>query len=254
MDGRLLGSQRHTRLGGHGDVTPNPVISFGGGDAFAFASYIPLQNTISTDPKGWGGGIEIGYNRAFGRFVFGVVTDYSWLNISGTGSQISTTPVAGFPGFSVNSMLTTREALTTFGTVRGKAGYVLPLGNRNGSVLLYGTGGFAYGHAASDFAVSQTVAPFGIPAFTPSWGSGSATLTGWTGGGGVDWACGHGLRLGLEYLHYDLGTLDNPARTIWGINAAGTTFSATNVNPSAEFKGNMLRLRGTWNLGQPLKF
>jgi hypothetical protein len=71
--------------GRHGDFTPNPVIGLGGGDAFAFASYIPLQSTVSTDPKGWGGGIEIGYNRAFGRFVFGVVTDYSWLNISGSG-------------------------------------------------------------------------------------------------------------------------------------------------------------------------
>ena len=74
----------------------------------------------------------------------------------------------GAAGFGMTTNVTARERLDNLGTVRARLG-VTPLP----TLLLYGTGGFAYGHASSDVSVSEfETGPFcstGI-AFTPSSG------------------------------------------------------------------------------------
>lgn len=138
-------------------------------------------------PAGAVGGLQAGYNFQFASpFVLGIETDLSLSGISG-GS------------FGVDY----------FGTVRARLGWAID------RVLIYGTGGFAYGQGNLDF--------FGL--------SSSATQTGWTLGAGAEFALDRNWSARAEYLYVDLGsatfpTLVGPVST--GIDAnilrAGVNF------------------------------
>ena len=69
--------------------------------------------------------------------------------------------------------------LSWFGTVRGRVGYLI-----TPTLLIYGTGGFAYGQV-------------------DAWGLAS-TNTGWTAGGGVEWMFAPHWSAKVEYLYVDL--------------------------------------------------
>jgi outer membrane immunogenic protein len=113
--------------------------------------------------------------------------------------------------------------------------------------LLYVTGGLALGRASSGIDVSQfetgPTCP-GAISFTPSSGSRSSTLTGWTAGGGGEWAFAPNLSVKAEYLHYDLGTMHYSASQITDISCppASTPFASVGLAPSAEFKGDLVRM------------
>jgi outer membrane immunogenic protein len=88
-------------------------------------------------------GLQGGYNWQFDRsWLVGIEADYDWARIRGSGT--SAFFLNGLPStFQVN------QDITSFGTVRGRVGWlVIP------TLLVYGTGGFAYGHVTE----SQTVA------------------------------------------------------------------------------------------------
>jgi len=72
------------------------------------------------DPGGFAGGVTVGYNWQSGQFVYGVEGDIDWSSADDTsGGNTFSTP--------------------WYGTVRGRLGYGMS------NVLLYGTGGFAFG-------------------------------------------------------------------------------------------------------------
>ena len=89
------------------------------------------------------------------------------------------------------------------GTVRGRIGYAFD------AILLYGTGGFAYGGASNS---TSFLNPAGIQTYH---GNSSSTRAGYAVGGGVEYAVssqplvqlshGGSVTLRLEYLRYELG-------------------------------------------------
>lgn len=146
-------------------------------------------------PSGFGfrqsgiiGGIGIGYNYQLNALVLGVETDFQGANVDDT----ITTATSGVPGF-VSGAFSSSQDLRWLGTVRGRIGYAWD------RVLLYATGGFAYGRVDYDlnFAFSATNDFHTISA--------SRTETGWTVGGGVEWAHWDHWSVKLEYLYVDLG-------------------------------------------------
>ncbi len=92
-----------------------------------------------------------------------------------------------------------RSKIENFGTVRGRLGYAFD------NVLVYGTGGWAWGHANS--TVQITCLGPGCPGASlfPTTTLPSATVSfnpnGWTAGGGVEWAFLPNWTLRAEYLH-----------------------------------------------------
>ena len=105
------------------------------------------------NPHGVAGGVQGGYNFQTGQFVFGAETDFQ-------GSAAEDTFAAS------------KFANPWFGTVRGRAGYAL------NNVLLYGTGGMAYGGGRGQAVPGASeshvhlgwAAGLGIEVgFTPSW-------------------------------------------------------------------------------------
>ncbi len=163
--------------------------------------------TISNDMSGVLGGGQVGYNYQFNPWlVVGVEADVQASDVHSQGSAI-----AGGAGFipAANNLVyvTQNKSLDWFGTVRGRVGVTFP---GMPSLLVYGTGGFAYGNVvhsanASDF--------FPIGAVLVGAGSNyDDTKKGWTAGGGVEWfpftshALFKAFSVKLEYLYTDLGS------------------------------------------------
>ncbi len=125
------------------------------------------------------GGLQIGYNYQFSPlFVVGLETDFQGTSI---GSHSNNNWWGGAGG----------ESLPWFGTVRGRAGIAL-LDSR---LLIYGTGGFAYGEVHRPW----------------SWWSNNNNniRTGWTAGGGIEYAFLPNWSAKIEYLYTDLSNNNN---------------------------------------------
>lgn len=145
----------------------------------------------SPDAGGVIGGAQVGYNYQFPgtRFVVGVETDFMGADVNAWTTAVGS-PVAGT---NILPFVNTYQGLSWFGTVRGRVGYaVLP------SLLIYGAGGFAYGHVSNSYLIGYTNGFFDGAAR-------SDVNTGWAAGGGVEWAFMPNLSLRAEYLYVDLG-------------------------------------------------
>jgi outer membrane immunogenic protein len=155
----------------------NPVAITPGGALFVPPILTPGSSLTygRNQNEGFTGGGQIGYNWQLtpGQgVVFGVEADAQYLDFGNRrGSYILTgAPGAGFGNFvPTNGLLST---LDFFGTVRGRLGYAFD------RVLFYGTGGFAYATGDQGSRV----------AFQNFAGSRSDFVTGWTVGGGIEYA------------------------------------------------------------------
>lgn len=138
----------------------------------------------SLSPSGWYGGGQIGYNAQFNWLVLGLEADLQGADISD-----STTLSGGFSNVTTD--------IDWFSTLRGRIGYA------SGSTLVYFTGGWAFAD------LNQTI---NTPVVSMSQ---DGIETGYTVGGGVEWAISPNWSVKTEYLYVDLGeqTLSGPAGT-----------------------------------------
>jgi outer membrane immunogenic protein len=196
-------------------------------DAAAFGLHFP------TAPKGFLGGGTLGYNVQTGQFVWGVEADLSWANIKGTSSQGATAPLPFFPGLTTTSAGVAEQKIDAFGTLRARLGFT-PVDR----LLVYGTGGLAYGHVESNTNIAETTNT-GFVALTSAVGSASTWRGGWTVGAGLEYAFAPRWTAKAEYLYYDLGSLSyNSSST--ASDSVGP-FNTTGVTSTADFKGNIVR-------------
>ncbi|GJE29476.1 outer membrane protein [Methylobacterium organophilum] len=147
--------------------------------SFTDATYGTVTQS-KTDRGGFLGGGQIGYNYQFtpgAGFVVGVETD-----IQGTAFAKADAAYLGTtPYYTIGS------TLDYFGTVRGRVGYAFD------RVLIYGTGGFAYGGGSkSSYAASYTGT---LP---------SDFRTGYAFGGGFEYAFTEKLSAKIEALYVNL--------------------------------------------------
>jgi len=124
-------------------------------------------------------GGTVGYNYQIQNWVLGLEGDWDWANIKGSTNCPN-------PAFSCESKL------TSLGTLRGRVGMAV---GSTGNVLLYGTGGWAWGRLNI-----QTVHP------TVGTNGTSHTPNGYTVGGGVEWGFLPNWSAKLEYLYVGFGT------------------------------------------------
>jgi outer membrane immunogenic protein len=190
-----------------------------------------FPTSLSTDPKGVIGGGQIGYNwQASPNFVLGLEADIQGSGYKGTATAI---PVPG-PILFVPFATTVEQHSNWFGTVRGRAGFVA-----TPNLLIYGTGGLAYGQTEVSFNTAPTGFACG-PGFTCAAASSSTTRAGWTAGGGFEWMIVPHWSLKAEYLYVDLGTQSATSAT----TTAGPAFGFT---ASARFRENIARGGVNWH-------
>jgi outer membrane immunogenic protein len=186
-----------------------------------------FTTTGSSNLDGLVGGGQIGYNWQTQNWLWGLEAD-----IQGTGERGTrdlTCPIGlctpapvgalALPGPAVPATLT--QQIDWFGTVRARGGILV-----TPKVLLYATGGLAYGGVNS----SETIGGFGF--------SNTDTRVGYTVGAGIEGAIGGNWTARLEYLYLDLGRTSGSFATTIAALGGGTLTSAY----SSRVTDNVLRV------------
>ena len=260
-------------LANHGG-NAGPITTFGG---------TALANTAnsSVNQSGIVGGGQIGYNYQFYQnFVAGIEADIDGAGIRGNG---------GYSGASATSSLFRSHKWSTcrvgegacagvanrfydrtavgggtisantdyIGTVRGRLGWLA-----TPTLLLFGTGGLAYGGVSASSSDALNVSNSWIRSgnwsynsLSGSWnwansallsttaatGNYSDTLVGWTVGGGVEWMFMPGWSAKLEALYYDLGSVNFNSGPLAVYNSNGRLLAINVVNHSVNFDGVIAR-------------
>jgi len=122
-------------------------------------------NNNPARPSGFAGGIQAGYNFQSGPLVIGLEGD---LQLNGADNRFA---IWKFEN-------------PWFGTVRGRVGYAMD------NILLYGTGGLAFGTLRAETAAMQE----------------SHTSAGWTIGAGAEFGLTQNWSAKVEYLYVDLSS------------------------------------------------
>jgi outer membrane immunogenic protein len=201
------------------------------GNSFAAA----LTGQLNTRPHGFIGGGQIGYNYQTGAVVWGVEADFQGTGIKGSASAAANSvPIVGFVNNAVNAASTGSQKIDWFGTVRGRVGW-LP----TNPLLLYVTGGLAYGHVQTDVSFSENISLSPTSGATSA--ADSATRAGWTVGGGMEWMLASHWSVKGEYLYYDLGnvTLNSTLNTFDNLHILG---NAIGIQSVARYHGNIARI------------
>lgn len=139
---------------------------------------LPITDPFNLSGGLFGGTVGCNYQLA-PSWVIGIEDDLSWTNKTGSAFDL-----APFTTTSTNNI---RE--NWLDTLRGRVGY------SSGGWLFYATGGAAF--AGSTVAVNS---------LTAGSVSDSQTRTGWTVGGGIEWAFLANWSLKAEYLYADFGS------------------------------------------------
>ena len=198
---------------------------------------VAFAGTGSTKVDGIIGGGQIGYNWQFSpSWVFGLEAD-----IQGSGEKGDFAVCVGAVGCTVVG--TANYKLNWFGTVRGRLGVLA-----SDRVLLYVTGGLAYGEIESNYSLGFV----GFPAV--AFGT-KQTKAGFTVGGGIEGALGGNWTAKAEYLYVDLGsfgggtgafasaTSDNfPNTPSQGFNRLIDTTTAGTATVNNKFRDHIFRV------------
>lgn len=186
--------------------TSNPIGFFAAGAP----AVIDTTSPTTFKPTGFIGGFEAGYNWQWGQYVAGIEGDFDWL--TGSNSRLLTgfaaPVVAG--DFEINSAST-----QYFATIRPRLGTVI----FDPRLLAYITGGAA-------FARIRTTDAFSAGGGTNFQSIGvSQTRTGWTFGGGIEYAVTHNWSVKGEYLYADLGQSSAAAPSFTGAPGTFITYN-----------------------------
>lgn len=155
-----------------------------------------------SDPDGFTGGGQIGYNYQIGQWVLGAEADFQGADLKSSAADFA-------------NNITASSEINWFGTVRARVGYSFD------RFLPYVTGGFAYGSVKNKINT-------GAIAF-----SDDNTQYGWTVGAGLEYAFTNNLTAKLEYLYVDLdkesfnvpgGTFTSNIETKFSVVRAGLNY------------------------------
>ncbi len=191
-----------------------------------------LPNTVTAYPTVGAsassiiGGGQAGYNWQIGTFVLGVEQDFQFTSMKpgfvyGAAPVVPGGVLVAGDGFSAN--------IKYMGATRAKIGWAWD------RVLLYAAGGLET--AVVDGTGTYAARAGGSPAL--SFTDARKFHTGWTIGGGIDWAMTNNVFLGVDYRYFDLGTQTynlgavTPGIVIPGIGAfpGATQTVSTNIHP-----------------------
>ncbi len=191
----------------------------GGFLTHALVGSIPVQ--VSVPNHGFIGGGQVGFNYQLeNRFVLGLEADIQGL----TGNDGTISVISGPSATSFS------RGLQQIGAIRARVGYVL-----TPQLLIYGTGGFAYGQAnlTANYFGAWSSALQGVDNET-------RTLGGFALGAGAEWLVLPNWGVKAEYLYYDLGSL-NTSGTQFSYKSGGVAAIST-AQSSSRFNGNIVRV------------
>jgi outer membrane immunogenic protein len=197
----------------------------------------PFSDTANLSMNGIVGGGQAGFNVQMQNWVMGLEADFQGANQTashsftcpaGVCSSVLLGGILPVPGPAVS--VTANQTLDFFGTIRGRAGVlVVP------EVLLYATGGFAYGQFETNSNLAGAVRQ-------------ENDNPGWVVGAGVEGAFGGGWSVRLEYLYLDFGHVSGVFNSAV-VAPGGATTLVQGFN--SHFTDNIVRIGLNYALSGP---
>jgi outer membrane immunogenic protein len=171
----------------------------------------PVLSSSSLSSTGFIGGGKIGYDWQWNKVVLGVVGEFDWTHLNGSGVIRS----IEIPG--VIAVATANEKLDWLASVRGRLGWAFD------NVLFYGTAGGAWTRIQTSASLVGTCCggDFATPAV-------STTKTGVVAGGGFEYRVTPNVSVVGELLWYDFGTTNVTGKTLGGLTYT-TSFTSQDV-------------------------
>jgi outer membrane immunogenic protein len=196
-----------------------------------FPSSVPLSS------KGGFGGLQTGYNWQLSpMWLVGVETDIQLAHIEGT-TEVTPIPFAAAGLLPFTTQVTTES--DWFGTLRARLGWLATQ-----TLLIYGTGGLAYGETSTRFSTTNVTA-LCTGGITCTLGSSSSNRAGWAAGGGLEWMFAPHWTLRAEFLHVDLGSQSVTAAPFTPTGAA----TISSFTTSSTFHENIVRAAVNFGFG-----
>jgi len=221
-------------LDAHGTLSPTGCFAtVGGCGPTAGGGGASRSFSRSFNASGVIGGAQAGFNWLVApQWLVGLETDFA-----GTSAGNSTNNVFSLsPPLQGSATVHSSASQDYLGTVRGRVGFLaVP------ELLLFGTGGFAYGHQSGSASIT-----FSRAGDTYS-GSSSNLRTGWAAGGGAEWLFAPQWSLKAEYLYVDLGAGGSQDLTVTNPNVTG-------VNPGAGFHSSLSSHENVFRIGVNFHF
>ena len=214
----------------------------------AMARGATSQLTAGRD--GFIGGAQIGYNAMLSPVILaGIEADFQGSTLSGRGSASTSSLVDTIFGPNTGRFLTGIDVsrhIDFVGTVRGRLGATL-----SSSMLLYVTGGLAYGGVRSTTAIDQAADVGGV---NPN--AVRATFAdvraGYAVGAGGEWMFLPKWSLKAEYLYYDLGSANYGTGRLFvnegPTNLPGFGDAGIGTSTRVRFNGNIARVGVNYHL------
>jgi len=160
-------------------------------------------NSLSPSERGVVGGGQVGYNWELpSGWVVGVEADLQLSGMRGSDSAIQT------PEFAPRTYTSVSKKVDWYGTVRGRAGYLI-----DPEWLIYATGGLAFGETSLGFHTELVDDVCVVDGTICSDDSSSGVKLGWTLGAGVEAMLSPKWSVKAEYLYVDLGKRSFNAQT-----------------------------------------
>jgi outer membrane immunogenic protein len=189
-------------------------------------------------------GGQVGYNRQFGAWIFGVEADISGAGITGFESR-PPIGISGFntpgPSFSAENLM--RQDVNWLASARGRLGYAL------GPGMIYATGGAAW--ADIDYQASTRDALNVCGGTGCVWPAAFGEIrSGWVVGGGYEWAAASNWTVRGEYLFYSFGGASATASAVT-FNVTCTTCRTAYSWGDLEIHAVRLGLNYKWDGAAP---
>jgi outer membrane immunogenic protein len=229
--GTFGGSDTTTVSGGPVAVFNNSAASYNSTVAVGSIA----NGSVPVSNGGFIGGGQVGYNFQTNNLVWGIEADIQGLAGSSNSSSVSGVyPVAASLD-NWNGTIRATKSIDYLGTVRGRLGFLF-----TPTLLVYGTGGLAYGgaNASANFLATDTL--FASQAVITG-STYSDTLVGWTAGAGLEWMFAPHWSAKVEYLYYDLGRLSGQPGLAGVSTAAGAAYGAIAAQNNVSFNGHIVR-------------
>jgi outer membrane immunogenic protein len=226
-------------------------VATGGQDPANAAALVQSASQHFGASSGAIGGGQIGFNyRISPSVIVGFETDLQGLGTSHKASSAFGAIAGNADKVGILTSMTASYEPSYLGTFRARLGTTV-----TPSLLLYATGGLAFGQVRSSTTLTPTLingTPFsgdpGPNELTPSSsGSSSNTRVGYAAGFGAEWMFASNWSTKLEYLHYDLGSV---SYSTGGLsfdenrvgNISGGGIAAASTSTAVHFRNELVRV------------
>jgi outer membrane immunogenic protein len=205
----------------------------GGTPSFTAAQVRTLTAGTNDGTERIGGG-QIGFNwQVSPAFVIGAEADISAVSSDPSSGANSSRDTGN--NVTLSADFTSKTSFDYLGTVRGRLGYLIAQ-----PLMLYVTGGFAYAQTETTWSFATQYPGTVVRPDAGTLGQ-SGMRTGYTVGGGAEYAVSRNVSVKFEGLYYDLGSASS-SYTFQSFNIGNVLISTNTVTAKQDLDGTITRL------------